>query len=147
MEENQLRRKVRRVLSSQLFAVLATSKDEDPHCCLVSYAVTDDLKGLVFSTMRNRTKYRNMASNPRVSLLVDTRKNVREDVRRATTVAVVGSADETVGEEKRHCASILLRKHPGLKEFINSSDCAVMRVRVDKMLVVSNFESVAVLDL
>lgn len=147
MEENQVRRKVRRVLSSQLSAVLATSKDDDPYCCLVSYAMTDDLKGLIFATMRNRTKYRNMASNPRVSLLVDTRKNVREDIRRATTVAVIGIADETVGEEKRRCASLLLRKHPGLRGFINSSDCAVMKVRVDKMVVVSDFESSAVLDL
>ena len=143
----ELEDKVKRILDSQLFAVLATSKDDEPHCCLVSFASLDGLKSLVFATMRNRLKYRNMAANPRVSLMIDDRKNAPDDVRRATTLTITGKADETQGDERRRCLKALLKRHRGLKEFVSSNDCAIMKVLVEKILIVSRFESVITIEL
>lgn len=134
------------LLSSQLVAVLSTSEEGEPYTCLVSFEVTEDLRHIIFATMRQRLKYRNVLANPRVSLMVDNRENKASDLRQATSVSILGTASDTKGEQREMYASLLLSRHPELGNFVSHPDCAVISVEVDRYYVVTNFESVNVID-
>ena len=139
---SEVRNRIDNVLNNQKIAVLGTSKDGEPYSCLVAYAITDDLKEIVFATMRQRLKYRNIMANPRVTLIVDNRDSKNSDFNDTTSITLVGTAVDVQGEERGRYATLLLKRHPTLTEFVNSPDCAVIRVELDKMYIVSEFESV-----
>ncbi|TFF84333.1 pyridoxamine 5'-phosphate oxidase family protein [Candidatus Thorarchaeota archaeon] len=134
------------LLSSQLVAVLSTSEKGEPYSCLVSFEATDDLHYIVFATMRQRLKYRNMLANPRVSLMVDNRENKASDLHQATSVSILGTACDTEGKERERFAKLLLARHPELEDFVSHPDCAVIAVEVDRYYVVTDFESVNVIE-
>jgi len=138
----EVKSRIDRVLNSQKIAVLGTSKDGEPYSCLVGFAITDDLSELVFATMRERLKYKQMQANPRVTLMIDDRDVQNSDFNDTTSLTVVGSAEDVKGNDRGRYASLLLKQHPVLSEFVSAPDCAVMRVKVDKIYVVSEFESV-----
>ncbi|MFX1560788.1 MAG: pyridoxamine 5'-phosphate oxidase family protein [Promethearchaeota archaeon] len=143
MEINpEVKKRIDRVLDSQSIAVLGTSKEDEPYSSLVGFVVTEDLKQLIFATMRQRLKYRNMLANPRVTLMIDDRHEQSNDFNETTSVTIVGTADDVEGKKREEYAAMLVERHPILSEFVNSPDCALMRVAIDKIYVVSNFESV-----
>ncbi len=134
--------RIKKVIDSQSVAVLSTSRNDEPYSCLVAYAVTDDISHFVFATMRQRLKYRNLSVNPRVSLIIDDRNKKSSDFNETTSITVIGTAKDIIGPERDEYAALLLELHPSLTDFVNSPDCAVIRVDVDKIYVVSEFESV-----
>lgn len=138
----EVKKRIDRVINSQSIAVLGTSKDGEPYSCLVGFALADDLSDLVFATMRERLKYKHMIANPRVTLMIDDRNEKQSDFNDTTSITIVGSAEDIKGNERIRYASFLLAHQPALTEFVNSPDCAVMRVAIDKIYVVSEFESV-----
>jgi nitroimidazol reductase NimA-like FMN-containing flavoprotein (pyridoxamine 5'-phosphate oxidase superfamily) len=135
------------LLDSQLVAVLSTSSRGEPYSCLVSFEMTKDLRHLVFATMRQRLKYRNIMSNPRVSLIVDNRENKASDLQQAVSASILGTAADTKGKRREDCASLLLARHPELEDFVAHPDCAVICVSIDRYYLVTNFESVTIVDL
>jgi len=134
--------RIKEVINSQSIAVLSTSKNDEPYSCLVAYATTDDARHFIFATMRQRLKYRNLTANPRISLIIDDRNEKSSDFNETTSITVVGTAHDIVGPKREEIAALLLKLHPSLTDFVNSPDCAVIRVDVDKIYVVSEFESV-----
>ncbi|MFW9960733.1 MAG: pyridoxamine 5'-phosphate oxidase family protein [Candidatus Thorarchaeota archaeon] len=134
--------RIKKVIDSQSVAVLGTSRNDEPYSCLVAYAATDDVNHFFFATMRERLKYRNLSINPRVSLIIDDRDKKSSDFNETTSITVIGTARDIIGPERDENASILLKRHPSLTDFVNSPECAVIRVDVDKIYVVSEFESV-----
>nr|KXH72195.1 MAG: hypothetical protein AM325_01605 [Candidatus Thorarchaeota archaeon SMTZ1-45] len=143
MEINpEVKKRINKVLDSQSIAVLGTSNKDEPYSCLVGFAISEDLKELVFATMRQRLKYKNMIANPRVTLMIDDRDTQASDFNDTTSITIVGSAKDMTGNEREKYVSMLLQRQPALTEFVSSEDCAIMRVTVDKIYVVSEFESV-----
>lgn len=142
---NQMRATLQKLFDTRLTAVLSTVANNEPYLCLVSYAVTEDLRQIVFSTKRDRKKYRDMVNNPRISLMIDDRRNLPEDVNRVMSVTVVGNAAEAKGREKTTLAHLLSKRHPVLSEFVESGDTAIMHVTIERLYVVTNFESVLVI--
>ena len=143
MELNpEVKKRIDRVLKSQSIAVLGTSKDNEPYSSLVGFFVTDDLRELIFATMRQRLKYRNIEANPRVTLMIDDRNEQDNDFNETTSITIVGSADDVTGEIRGEYAVKLIEHHPVLRDFVSLPDCAVIRVSIDKIYVVSDFESV-----
>jgi len=138
----KVRSRIDSVLSVQKIAVLGTSKDGEPYSCLVAFAITDDLKEMVFATMRQRLKYAHIMANPRVTLIVDDRDANASDFNDTTSITTVGTAWDVKGDGRDQYASLLLKRHPTLMDFVNSPDCAVIRVEIDKIYIVSEFESV-----
>lgn len=135
-----------RVLSalcqSQLFCVLATQEDGQPYSNLVAFVSTDDLREILFATMRGTRKHRNMAADPRVALLIDSRSNRGSDIRSAAAVTALGTVEEVVRKERRRLLELYRAKHPNLSHFVSLPDCALMRVRVDRYYLVSDFQNV-----
>jgi len=138
----EIRERIIKVLKSQKIAVLGTSKNDEPYSCLVSFAFTEKLDKLIFATMRQRFKYRNMSANSRVTLIIDDRDVKDSSFNETTSITAIGNAEDIKGEGRDKYASLLLDRHPSLKEFVNSPDCAIMCVEIDSYYIVSEFESV-----
>ncbi len=138
----QAKQQLRELLKSQLFCVLATQDKGQPYGNLVAFMATDDLEDLVFATSRRTRKYRNIASDPRVALLADSRSNQQSDIRNAIVVTALGTAEEAEGADRERLLNLYLAKHPNLAGFVSSPDCALLRVRIDKYYMVSDFQNV-----
>lgn len=134
--------RISNVLENQKIAVLGTSKDDEPYSCLVAFAMTDDLKELIFATIRQRLKYRNIMANPRVTLIIDNRDVSDSDFSDTTSITMIGTARDIRSDGRDQYVSILLDRHPSLSDFVNSRECAIISVIIDKLYIVSKFESV-----
>jgi heme iron utilization protein len=133
---------IRDLLESQKLAVLSTQDHGQPYSNLVAIAATADLKNLLFATTRATRKYANLMADSRVAVLVDNRQNEAADFAEASALTALGKAWELQGGERQQCLKIYLEKHPYLEEFANSPTCALLRVKVDKYIVVSRFQEV-----
>lgn len=143
MELNpEVKKRIDKVLESQRIAVLGTSKDDEPYSSLVGFVVTDNMEELVFATMRQRLKYKNLVANPRVTLMIDDRNEQDNDFNETTSITIIGSAEDVKGTERSDYVSLLIERHPVLTDFVNFPDCAIIRVKIDRIYVVSDFESV-----
>jgi heme iron utilization protein len=126
----------------QSLAVLASQRDVQPFANLVAFAVSDNLKIILFVTSRSTRKFSNILDNPLVALLVDNRSNSPSDFMDAIAVTAIGKAKEVEGAEKSILSSMYLAKHPHLSDFISSPNQALLKIDVSKYIVVSNFQRV-----
>lgn len=141
--QEQSRRLVRGLLSSQRFAVLSTESETGPYASLIAFWAADDLSHIVFATMRATRKFNYLATHPAVALLFDNRSNRDVDVHEAMAVTAMGSAREITDPGARAAAiDGFLAKHPHLKTFVGSPGCAVVKVDADVYYVVTHFQSV-----
>ena len=122
---------LRQIVGSQRFAVLSTLSNRQPYSNLVAFAVSDDLRQIVFATNRNTRKYRNILSNNKIALLIDNRSNSQSDFTRALAITVLGTAGELSGDENDKLVRSYLDKHPSLGEFLQRPDTAIIKVLVN----------------
>jgi nitroimidazol reductase NimA-like FMN-containing flavoprotein (pyridoxamine 5'-phosphate oxidase superfamily) len=120
---------LKEIVGTQYFAVLNTLGQGLPYSNLVSFAITDDLRSLVFVTGRKTQKYRNIQDNRNISLLIDNRTNKPSDTSRAMAITVIGTAREEINNKDLFQA-ILLARHPQLKHFVEAPNSAIMLVTV-----------------
>jgi len=140
--ETKLKRELNKLFKKQRLAVLATQKNGQPYSSLVAFAVTEDLKHLIFATSRATRKYDNFSSDSRVALLIDTRTNKVSDFHHAMAVTAVGTAIEVEENIRPQLVSLYLAKHPHLADFIQSPTCALVQVTVKTYYVVRTFQNV-----
>ncbi|MBN2320999.1 MAG: pyridoxamine 5'-phosphate oxidase family protein [Acidobacteria bacterium] len=138
----ELRNLLQKLFSSQLLAVLGTQSQSGPYGNLVAFAVTEDLKTLLFATTRSTRKYDNLKETPRVAMVIDNRSNDEEDFHEAVAVTATGSVKELDGAEKDRLQSIFLSKHPYLIDFVNAPTCALLEVEVETYYIVQQFQKV-----
>ena len=141
MEKNELRRRLKELLTNQRLAVLSSNMNDQPYPSLIAFAHTDDLKNIFFATLRKSIKYENITNNPKISMLIDNRRNSPSDIAEALAVSVFGTASE-IDCNVDQCKDVFVKKHPYLKEFIAKPDCALLRFKIEKFTVVSNFQNV-----
>ena len=144
---SQLKRLLKNLFSSQPLAVLATQSNGQPYGNLVAFAVTEDLKGLLFATVRNTRKFSNITTDPRVAMVMDSRTNQRIDFQRAVAVTATGIVEEVAGADKNQLLQLYLLKHPHLKRFVTSRRCALLKVNVNSYVVVRRFQKVVALSM
>jgi len=133
---------IRELLDSQRLAVLSTHTRGQPYSNLVAFAVTPDLKHLVFATTRATRKFANLLADPRVSLLIDNRTNEEADFADAAALTVLGQVSEVHGADRQHLLPVYLEKHPYLHDFVTSPNCALFRVTVARFILVNRFQDV-----
>jgi nitroimidazol reductase NimA-like FMN-containing flavoprotein (pyridoxamine 5'-phosphate oxidase superfamily) len=138
----EMETQLRELLTTQRLAVLATQSGEQPHCSLVAFAVTDDLKHLLFATARDTRKYANLAGHRQVALLVDNRSGQETDFQEAMAATAVGQAEEIPEEDRGSARALYLARHPHLVDFVTSPTCALLRVKVQTYYVVTRFQTV-----
>ncbi len=133
-------------MTAQRFAALATQGGDVPYTSLVAFAVTPDLRRVVFPTRTGTRKFANLEANPRVALLVDNRSNSPDDYRNAAALTVIGSVRSECGLEADEGRQLLLARHPILSAFLAAPDGRIATVTVAEYLLVTNFEAVTKLD-
>jgi len=133
---------LRELCAGQPLAVLATAAGSEPYTSLVTVAVTPDLRRLYFATLRATRKWANLAGNPQVSLLMDNRGNQVTDFSRAAAATIIGMAEELREPELEAGLAIFLHRHPHLTEFTGSPNCALFRVRIASIYLVTRFQNV-----
>ncbi len=130
--------------STQRHAVLATVSDGQPHTSLVAFAMTPDMKNVVFATPRKTAKYRNILRNNRVALLIDTRSNTDAAYMKSEAVTVIGTAvPARRGSRWESLSSILIEKHPALRRFVQSKTTAIIVVEAEKCFHTGSFQQVS----
>ena len=138
----QIKDSLKTLLASQSLAVLATQNAAQPYANLVAFAAAADLKSLFFATARSTRKFANISKNPRVSLVIDNRSNRVADFREAMAVTALGKAKEIGSRAKKKVQALYLSKHPYLREFVLSPSCALLKVEVEKYIIVYRFQNV-----
>jgi len=130
--------------TTQPHAVLATDSGGQPYTSLIAYALTPDMKEVIFTTPKSTRKYRNILKNKHVSFLIDTRTNTAEDYMVAESVTILGNAlPMRKGKKWLELKGIFLKKHPGLAEFVHSPETALILVEIIKCIHVTRFQSVS----
>ena len=135
------------LFSSQRFAVLATVEESRPYCNLVAFVNDEGLQDLYFATDRTTRKFSNINKNSQVSLLIANSRNEQQDVNDADAVTVLGRAVEIPAGERDEIENRYLKKHDNLKDFIASEQCALMRIKVEGYIIVSNFQNVSIVSM
>ena len=128
-------KKMKKIVKDKDVCVLATVMDNVPHCSLMSYVPDRDCREIYMMTQKGTKKFRNLAANRTVSLLIDTREEDCGADRariRALTVSGVFSA---IGNKAKNrlVRQKLLKKHPQLKPFAEDPDAEVFAVRVKSL--------------
>jgi uncharacterized protein YhbP (UPF0306 family) len=135
------------LFENQNFSVLATRSGDRLHTSLVAFAATEDLGAVLFVTPKATRKFRYLTAYPEVSLFVDNRSNGAADLNTVTGVTIGGSADVPSGSDREAMLRLYLRKHPYMEEFARSPDTALVRVKVKRYDVVTEFQRVTVLEI
>jgi len=142
---NQLEiEKLEDLLQSQRFAVIATQGEREPYTNLVAFIHSKDLKQIIFATSKNTKKYDNIVKNSKMSMLIDNRGNKPDDIKKTIAVTAIGTADELKNDYNFY-KNLYFKKHPYLIDFIKLTDTVLINFKVDKYMMVDNFQNVKVI--
>ncbi|MCX5811339.1 MAG: pyridoxamine 5'-phosphate oxidase family protein [Proteobacteria bacterium] len=126
------------------FSILATQDTNTPYTSLVAYAITPDLKKLIFATTKDTHKYRNMINSKQVALLIDNRSSGNKNLIKLETLTCLGIARPVKrGNLWDEFARIFLNKHPDFEEFIKAPTTALMEVEIIRYIHVGEFQTVS----
>lgn len=136
---------IRELYARQGVGVLCARGDIYPHASLVAFAPSEDLRTILFATLRQARKYEHIARDPHVVLTVDSRTETNADLVRTVVATAAGVAGEVPSAERSGWQGIYLKRHPSLRAFVESPDCALMAIRVQWYEVITDFQTVAFL--
>lgn len=137
-------KRLKHLLATQRSGVLATSVRDTPYCSRMALVETADLTTLVMASPRDTRKCRNIAANPRVSLLVDDAHNDPADTHEAAAVTVTGLAREVGGAERSRLVALFVERHAHLAEFVEMEETAIIACDVREYMLVQDFQDVTV---
>jgi nitroimidazol reductase NimA-like FMN-containing flavoprotein (pyridoxamine 5'-phosphate oxidase superfamily) len=125
-------KRMKKLVKDKDICVLATVTQNVPHCSLMSYVPDRDCREIYMMTRKGTKKYRNLAANRTVSLLIDTREEDCGADRAKIKALTVSGVFTTIGDKgkKKLIRQKLLRKHPQLKPFADDPDTEVFAVKV-----------------
>lgn len=137
-----LKEQIERLLGRNLFAVLATQHAGQPHASLMAFTPVGGVRYLVFATYRSTLKYRNLLEDGRVAVLIEERGGGETHPGQRLVLTALGDAAEVPKEERQAALSAHLARHPDLGDFLDSPDCALVRVAVRAYEVVGGIDDV-----
>lgn len=137
----ELQDDIRKLCESELFGVLATQGKGITHASLISFAISNDLKYIVFATPINTGKFNLIAAEENISVLVDDRSSHKDSINEISALTIIGKG-KILSDENEICkwATLLTEKHPNLNTFVKSSSTAIIRIDVVKYLYVKKFQ-------
>lgn len=122
--------KIKPLINENDICVLATTGADGPHTSLMAYICSTDCTEIYLVTSVNTLKYRNLTSNAKVSLLVDTRdKEPRQKVR-ALTIKGKAHVIEDTGKIDS-VRSQIQKRHAHLQGLLDQPDIAFICVSIE----------------
>jgi nitroimidazol reductase NimA-like FMN-containing flavoprotein (pyridoxamine 5'-phosphate oxidase superfamily) len=140
--KQDIKRRVKEMLDSQPLAVLSTQNSGGPYANLVAFAVTGDLRLVLFATPRATRKYANIRADNRVAFLIDNRANDETDFHQATAVTALGRATEVPPPKRQEFENTYLSRHPYLAGFLHTPSTVFLQATIDSYVMVSHFQEV-----
>jgi hypothetical protein len=113
----------------------------------MAFAMADNLNSLIIVTKRETRKYFNMVKTSGVAFLIDNRSDEGGQFENILAVTGIGRATEIEGTEKEPFAALFVAKHPELENFVKSRESALVKIKIDKFIIISQFQEVEELDL
>ena len=122
--------KIKTLIRENNICVLATIGSNGPHTSLMAYTCSTDCTEIYLVTPVNTLKYRNLTSNAKVSLLVDTReKESRQNIQALT---ITGKAHIIRDTGKIDAVrSQIQQRHAHLRDLLDQPDIAFICVSVE----------------
>lgn len=133
---------IRSICQRELFGVLATEGKDQPYANLISFASTEDLRHIVFSTPIGTRKYSFIKAHEKVSVLIDTRSEGIRNLNKISAVTAIGKARLVEGEEGKEWETLLIEKHPNLEQFVKSETTSTIVIEVSSYIYVRRFQEV-----
>ena len=127
--------KVEEILRENSLCVLCTDGEGIPHCSLMTYLPSDDLKILYMISIQESKKYMNLSSNPDVSVLIDTRQriNYQED-KKITSVTFEGVYEPIDQKEIEQIKASFAKEHIELDEILKSPSVVIFGIKLKSFL-------------
>lgn len=136
--------RLREMDGRERFAVLATQEEDGPYASLVAYALSPDLRTVIFATPKNTRKYKNIVKMDHVALLIDDRSGDLP-IAKGEAITLTGPAKPLrKGRERDEMVRVYLGKHQDLKGFVESPTTALVALRINQAVHVCNFQTVTV---
>jgi len=102
----------------------------------------EGFRKLIFATYRNTRKYRNLAHNGKVAVLIESININRSGRQESFVLTAFGQVEEIERIEKNIVFKAHLERHPELSSFMKSEDCSLVRIKVDTYQVVRGIDDV-----
>lgn len=131
MDKSALRLEIANLLDQQVQCVLATVDDRLPCQHMMAFSRSEDLSRIYLATYADTRKYRNMLSNPGVSLLWDNRSGSDDDHTDGISLIALGRAELLTGPPQADVRRALLARNPALRSLLEDADCRIFAVRVE----------------
>jgi hypothetical protein len=129
-------------LQTSQFAVLATEGKGQPHASLIAITPFAGFRQLIFATYRNTLKYRNLIHNSKVAVLIEGRDVNLKDPNGSIVLTIIGHTEEISIAENEAAYQAHLKRHPKMKSFMLSSDCALITVIAQSYQIVNGIDDI-----
>lgn len=128
--------RMKNMLRQNDLCALATCRDDKPHCSLMTYVTDEEGLTVYMITNKKTVKWENIAVNPRVSLMVDTRTRVPGMAGAGVMALTVEGTviDRENQEENRRIIEDVVARRPQLGVFASDPDTVPLVVKVDSFL-------------
>ena len=130
-----------KMLEENNLCVLATCNNNLPNSSLMHYIFDDNGMRIFMLTLKGSSKHTNIASNPMVSILIDTRTDCQRSGLPILALTVYGKA-EFVQDPQRHQKLVdqMVDRFPTLLELASDNRCLVIRIQIEKMLLLDGIK-------
>jgi len=134
-------KQIKNIADTSSLAVLATEVNGAPYTSLIGYLLSVDLKYLYFFTPKNTEKFKNIEINPNVSILIDNRNKNTGKKSLITAITIIGKASIKEKFDKTILNKFLVDS-PELEEFTKTGLNVLVRVNIDKYILVSKLQEI-----
>jgi uncharacterized pyridoxamine 5'-phosphate oxidase family protein len=132
---------IENALLSCRFAILATEGKGQPHMSLIAITPIEGYSKLIFSTYRNTVKFSNLLENGKVAVLIENGDCKNLSLQGSFILTAFGHAKEiTFGNDS--ILKLHLERHPDMKSFMQSEECALIQITVNAFQLVMGIEDV-----
>ena len=131
MQAHDLKREISTILEQQIQCVLATLQDDQPCQHMMAFAYAEDLSRIFLATYMDTRKYRNMISNPSVSILWDNRSGSAADHLDGLSLIALGRAELLTGSAQVEVRELILKRNPALQVLLEDESCKLFVVLIE----------------
>ena len=135
------KKQIENAILASRFAILATEGKGQPHMSLIAITPIEGYSKLIFSTYRNTVKYSNLIENGKVAVLIENGDCKNLILQGNFILTAFGHAEE-IRVENDLILQLHLERHPDMKSFMQSDECALIQITVNAFQLVLGIEDV-----